>query len=193
MNKKYEFTEETKVVRGCILHRIKRLKDVAIGGWIEKDSNLSHEGKAWVSGDAEVSGGAWVSGDAEVSGDARVSGGAWVSGKAMVSDNARILDNAWVSGNAEVLDNAWVSGDARVSGKEKITKSPINIIGIAHNVTITKKYMTIGCQTKTIADWEKITEHDAISMDGVSGSNFYRFFKHTLLSLIKYHTQVEVE
>lgn len=31
-----------------------------IGGWIEKEENLS--GNAWVSGDARVSGNAWVSG-----------------------------------------------------------------------------------------------------------------------------------
>ena len=35
-----------------------------LGGYIEKEKNLSQEGDAWVSGDARVYGNAWVSGDA---------------------------------------------------------------------------------------------------------------------------------
>ena len=44
-----------------------------VGGFVEKEANLSQEGDAWVSGDAQVYGDAWVSGDARVSGNARVS------------------------------------------------------------------------------------------------------------------------
>ena len=53
-----------------------------MGGYIEKEENLSQSGNAWVYGDARVSGNAKVSGDAEVSGDAKVSGNAEVSGNA---------------------------------------------------------------------------------------------------------------
>lgn len=54
--KKYEFTGETKRVelwnRTATLHRIKAtvefgfVKVGELGGWIEKEENLSHEGKA---------------------------------------------------------------------------------------------------------------------------------------------------
>ena len=74
--KKFEFTGETKQVellfRTATLHRIKAVAEFGIvkvgdlGGWIEKEENLSHEGKAWVCGDAEVCGDAKVCGDAEV-------------------------------------------------------------------------------------------------------------------------------
>ena len=74
--KKYEFTGETKEVRvlfrTAVLHRIRAtvsfgLVEVGeLGGWIEKEENLSHEGKAWVWGNAEVCGDAKVCGDAEV-------------------------------------------------------------------------------------------------------------------------------
>ena len=74
--KKYEFTGETKQVelwnRTAMLHRIRAtvefgfVKVGELGGWIEKEENLSHEGKAWVCGDAEVWGNAKVCGDAEV-------------------------------------------------------------------------------------------------------------------------------
>nr|WP_243647439.1 hypothetical protein [[Ruminococcus] torques] len=56
-----------------------------LGGYIEKEENLSHMGDAWVSGDARISGDAQVSGDAWVFGDAQVFGDALVSGDARVS------------------------------------------------------------------------------------------------------------
>lgn len=68
--KKYEFTGETKQVelwnRTAMLHRIRAtvefgfVKVGELGGWIEKEENLSHEGKAWVWGNAEVCGDAEV-------------------------------------------------------------------------------------------------------------------------------------
>ena len=86
--KKYEFTGETKEIRllfrTATLHRIRATVAFGIvevgdlGGWIEKEENLSHEGKAWVWGNAEVCGDAKVWGNAEVCGDAEVWGNAEV-------------------------------------------------------------------------------------------------------------------
>ena len=74
--KKFEFTGETKTInlffRTATLHRIRAVAEFGLvkigdlGGWIEKEENLSHEGKAWVWGNAEVWGNAKVCGDAEV-------------------------------------------------------------------------------------------------------------------------------
>lgn len=68
--KKFEFTGETKTIslffRTATLHRIRAVAEFGLvkigdlGGWIEKEENLSHEGKAWVCGDAEVWGNAEV-------------------------------------------------------------------------------------------------------------------------------------
>ena len=86
--KKYEFTGETKEIRllfrTATLHRIRATVAFGIvevgdlGGWIEKEENLSHEGKAWVWGNAEVWGNAKVWGNAEVWGNAKVCGDAEV-------------------------------------------------------------------------------------------------------------------
>ena len=86
--KKYEFTGETKEIkllfRTVTLHRIRATVAFGIveagdlGGWIEKEENLSHEGKAWVWGNAKVYGDAEVYGDAKVCGDAEVWGNAEV-------------------------------------------------------------------------------------------------------------------
>lgn len=94
MNRKYEFTGETRNWIGRTLHRIRAVRDFGdvkagdLGGWIEKESNLSNDGNAWVYGDARVSG------NAEVYGDAWVYGNAWVSGNALVCGRKHIL---WIS------------------------------------------------------------------------------------------------
>lgn len=71
MNKKFELTTETKVVFGITLHRIRALVAFGsveageLGGWIEKEENLSADGNAWVSGNARVYGAGaifWVGG-----------------------------------------------------------------------------------------------------------------------------------
>ena len=71
---KFELTAETKIVFGIKLFRIRALKAIAqfdvkvgdLGGWVEKENNLSQDGDAWVSGNAMVYGDAWVYGDGDV-------------------------------------------------------------------------------------------------------------------------------
>ena len=74
--KKFELTTDSIKRNGVTLYRIKSLIDFEdvkagdLGGYVEKEENLSQSGNAWVYGNAEVSGDACVSGDARVSGDA---------------------------------------------------------------------------------------------------------------------------
>ena len=78
--KKYKLTDETIEFDGNILHRIKALKNFSnvhegdLGGWIEKEENLSHNGDCWVGGNAKAFGNAWVYGDAWVYGWFEISG-----------------------------------------------------------------------------------------------------------------------
>ena len=91
MNKKYELTDETKGIGGITLHRIRALRDIPsvkvksgdLGGWIEKESNLTQYGDAEVSDNATVCGNAKVSGDAEVRNfqDYAVHKNSWSSGR----------------------------------------------------------------------------------------------------------------
>ena len=136
--RKYELTEETKTLAdGTVLHRIRAVKDFALadgtevlagdlGGWIEKEYNLSHGGYAWVYGDARVYGDAKVCGDARVYGDARVFGDALVYGyaevfgDALVYGDAEVYGDALVYGDARVFGYARVYGDARVSGYAEV-------------------------------------------------------------------------
>ena len=76
--KKFELTAESKINWfGRTLYRIKACIDFTtisgdevkagdLGGFVEKESNLSHNGKAWVYGNAEVWGNAKVWGNASI-------------------------------------------------------------------------------------------------------------------------------
>lgn len=126
MPKKYVLTDEVKWIGGHKLHRIKAIVsfgDVVcgeLGGYIEKEINLSHEGHAWIynnakiCGDAEVYGNAKVYGNATVWGDAEVYGDASVCGRAEVGSGARIYNDARVYGDARVGGDAIVYGNAEV-------------------------------------------------------------------------------
>lgn len=114
MERKYELTNETIFFNGLTLYRIWAVKDFAdvkagdLGGWIEKEVNLSQADDAWVYDYAKVYG------------RARVFDNAKVYGRAMIFDNANVYGNAcvcgiaWVYGNARVCGDTWVCGRARV-------------------------------------------------------------------------------
>ena len=122
--KKYELTnltieDQDSSGRTIVVHRIRSLRSFKVtkwvcgkevvaevrigdlGGYVEKEENLSHSGKAWVDDIAVVFG------------DAEVSDNAWVGGYALVHDRAKVYGSAKVRdtricGHTEVRDNAVV-------------------------------------------------------------------------------------
>jgi len=188
--KKYELTSEFKFnVFGVKVFQIKALIEIKqlgietgdLGGFIEKESNLSQQNNAWVYGNAQVYGDAWVSGDAlvcdnarvsgnahvfgdaqvcgnaRVSGDAQVYGDAWVYGNAQVSSNAQVYGDARVYGNAQVSDNALVYGNARVYGNAKLESvyCIAHIQTIKYGITATNIGISIGCELHSYLHWLK--------------------------------------
>lgn len=118
MEKKYEMTNETIEVCGHILHRIRACRNIKfsdgtgvkqgdLGGFIEVEDNLSHEGNAWVADNAKVYGNAKVFDNALVFSNANVYGNAKVYGAAKVYGNTEVYGNAWIYGNAQVSDG-WI-------------------------------------------------------------------------------------
>ena len=83
------------------MYRIKALKKFGnvkkgdLGGFIEKEDNLSQDGNCWIYDDAKV------------------------YDEARVSDNAKVYGNAEVYGRAHVAGSTVVSGDAKVPGNAK--------------------------------------------------------------------------
>ena len=101
--KKFKLTKTKKEYFGTTLFQIEALISFGnvskgdLGGWVEKEENLSQEDNAWVYDNAKVYDNAEVSSNAWVSGNARVSGNAWVYG------NARVFGNAEVFGKLKLL------------------------------------------------------------------------------------------
>jgi UDP-3-O-[3-hydroxymyristoyl] glucosamine N-acyltransferase len=103
------------------------------GGYIENDSNLSHEGLCWVGDSARiygnarvvdnsvVYGNAMIYGSAVVSGNARIHGHADVGGAARIAEDANIPDQASVAGEARVAGNANIAGYANVYGNALVS------------------------------------------------------------------------
>ena len=100
MLKKYKITEE-RHPKNPKIGRIEALIDFGDvkkgdkGGFIEKEENLSHDGEAWVYGNAKVYGNAEVYGDAEVYGNAEVCDNAKVYGDAEATTVVKTFGNAF--------------------------------------------------------------------------------------------------
>jgi len=119
MKNKYEFTDEIIEHNNSILHRIKALKDFGeapyevhkgdLGGFIEKEDNLSQDGDCWVYYNAKVCNDAIVFDDAIIYNGAQVYDNANVFGFAKVYGNAQVYDNTQIFGNTEICGNAEVS------------------------------------------------------------------------------------
>ncbi len=156
---KYKFTERTMEYLNKTLHQIEAVRDFGnikkgtIGGWIEKESNLSHEGECWVAGNAVVCGdaqvfeGAKVYGNAEVCGNAEVYGDAEVSEDAKVGGNAKVYENAKVWGNAQVFGDAWVYGNAEVWGNAQVFGN-----ALVYGSTIGKKNQNLPEELSTLPE-----------------------------------------
>jgi len=167
---KYKFTERTKEYQNITLHEIEAVRDFGnikkgtVGGWIEKESNLSHEGECWVAGNAKVFGNALVYGDAQVYGDAVVYGDAWVYGDAEVFENAKVWGNAqvfgdaWVYGNAEVWGNAQVFGNALVYGSILGKKNQVLPEELSTLPECIEEVTIRGEKYKKVTKWEKVSE-----------------------------------
>jgi hypothetical protein len=111
--RKFELTDHTLQLAGVgVLYRIRALIDIPrhgvkagdMGGWVEREDNLSHEGEAWISDIACVFD------------NALIAGNALVSGKAHVYGNVQIAGRAHVYGRAIVFGNVQIAGSARLSG-----------------------------------------------------------------------------
>ena len=133
--KKYKIRKDLSYTfDGHKLYRVESLKDFgnvkkgSVGGFIEKEDNLSQEGNCWIFLDAKVFGNAIINGFAQVCDNSVVFDNAQVRGYSKVKNNARVFnnarmedcsivkDNAQVYGNSLLLDNAQVCDNAHLIG-----------------------------------------------------------------------------
>lgn len=103
-----------------------------LGGYVEHEYNLSHEGNCWIYDNAIVAENATVSGNAtlhdnaivtenaSIYGDAKLYNNVIVTGKSKVFECARLYDNAYVTSRASIYGSARISGRSYISGNAKI-------------------------------------------------------------------------
>lgn len=110
--KKYRFTGETIEYKGVVLNRIQAIidfldvKEGDLGGWIEKEENLSQEGGCWVYDESKAL------------------GYTKISGLALVSDNSVVIDSE-ISGHAIVVGSK-VTSYSKVTGGTMVSGSKIS-------------------------------------------------------------------
>lgn len=160
MEKKYEFTGQCKMLwNGVHVRQIRAVRPIhnfldtipagRVGGWIESEKNLSHDGGCWVAGNAVVYGDAVVKDDAVIMEDGVVSGrsiihqcatvkdhahikhDAVIGGCAVVEGHTSVNDNGHVQGNAHLKHDAAVIGHAVVGGNVLLSCTSV-IAGTAH-------------------------------------------------------------
>lgn len=108
--KKYELTDGTIIYKGKTLHRIKRIADGQLGGFIEHEGNLSQDGTAWIGDKAKAYDNAKVFDNAMLLDEAEAYGNSNVYG------NATLAGNSAIYGNARAFGWAWLKQDARLYG-----------------------------------------------------------------------------
>lgn len=159
MNKKFELLLNSKIeYKGKTLYRIKALRDFGyvfegeVGGYVQSEDNLSHNGDCWVFDNAKVFNSARIHDDArifenaKVYDEAEVFGSAKIYGNAKIYDEAGIFDNATIFENARVCNNARIKYNAIVCGNAKIERDTI----IGQISTSYKKVFQYQCKKRVL-------------------------------------------
>ncbi|WP_375656308.1 hypothetical protein [Bartonella sp. MR63HLJHH] len=173
MQKKFALTNETRVFGNHTLYRIKALKDFSdvkagdLGGFIEKEDNLSHDGNCWVYDEALVFKNGHVYENARVYDNAIVAGyvydNAHVYGNAVISDNSHVYDNAYVYGKAIIYDNAYVYDNARVYENARIANN-VHVFENAHIHGIAVIRENVGGSTKIKTYTERLSPYGELEI-----------------------------
>ena len=134
---KYILTTQTKECNGKTLYRIQATKDFCyvktgqLGGYIEKEENLSQYGDCWVHHDACLNDNAYVDGNSIICDNAKVHGNArvhnsYVGGFSSIGedvvlvDKVCVMENSQLFGQAKLYSGVIVTNNAKVYGHAAI-------------------------------------------------------------------------
>ena len=144
MNKKYEFTNVVMEVvsdttcEKTLLHQIISLIDIGdisagtVGGFIESEENLSHDGNCWVGECGIAMGNSRVYEDAVVTSYGIVKDNANIHGSCIIRGGAVICNRAEIFGNTIIDGDIVVMNDARIGN----TECSINMISDTKNILV---------------------------------------------------------
>lgn len=130
-------TDISKRIGPFTVYRIEALREFGsvkkgeLGGWIEKEANLSQRGTCWVYNDAAVFNDAMVTDKAMIGGQANVYGYAHVLDNAIVTGHSRVYDNALLENDIIITGYATICGNVRIYNRAQIYNC-VEIFGNAH-------------------------------------------------------------
>lgn len=220
MQQKYKLNRDINLRIGeKTVYMIEALRDFGdvsagdLGGFIESEDNLSHDGNCWVYHNAMVYSNGRVNQDAKIKDQARVYDYGMVSESAVISGQAEVFQRALVYGkvhvgglstvygaaqvfgdveiigHSRVHDDAWVYGNFKIDGyaniTQKCTEKPIVLTGFTYDVTIMDDHISIDCQTKTFDEWRAVTREEAYAMNGKESLRFFKHIPDTLEFLVQ--------
>ena len=134
MEKKYIMTNITKEVDGRTLHRIVAIKSFAyfedrdvnqgdLGGWIEKEENLSHEGDCWVYDEAMVMDNSYICESSKIEDNVIIKGNSVIRGEIIIANDVVIDGNIYIRTSGEISGNAKLFGNIKIyRGNDKNSK-----------------------------------------------------------------------
>ena len=196
-NRKYEILmdeENTIEWGGRVLHRIKALKDFGdvkkgdIGGFVEKETNLSHEGNCWIYDNAKAMDNSKVYGNSRMYGYSKMYGNSGMYGYSTMFAYSELYDNS------EMYNNSTLKNKTRLYGK--LVSSVDDFIEIQNPqgrlVTCVKKgnkiLYNVGCQNEiTEETFKDRIEHE----DGGLKQNPHRIYYYKIIEMAKLYFGVK--
>lgn len=177
IDKKYELVEsDSKRINGNkTVFRIKALRNFSdvkagdLGGYVESEDNLSHEGTCWIYGDAIVYDNARILDDAKIFNNARIFNNANVFGHAKVNDTCWVFGTAQVFGSANIFNDSLILDDARVFKEASVNHSIVCKNAKVHGV-INLKDAIIGSNASIIFN----KDYSIIQFPGCSAITLFR-------------------
>lgn len=140
-------------LRSTKLYRVEALKDFHdvkrgdVGGYIEKEENLSQEGNCWVYDNSCVFGDAHICDAGSTHHYAKAYDNAKISDFAALYDCSQASGRTKISGNVELHDNVQASGHTYISGYTKLYRYVhiCNETTISGNTEISGHMSFCGC------------------------------------------------
>ena len=156
IKKKYAFTGRTMLFEGRKLKQIYYVRNVSIfaktgdiGGWIEHEGNLSHDGDCIVLQHAKVFGNAKVMGNAKIIENAIVKDNAILKDDSLLTDDSIVGSDTIVGGEVLIIGSSVVnffeintSNDGHIMGSSVISDSKIEATGIILNTKVHKSTLS---------------------------------------------------
>lgn len=133
MNKKYLLTKKYITHNNHKLQRIVAIKSFGtvkegdIGGYVEREENLSQYNNSWIYDNSKVYENAHISDDAEIRENASIGGystiyeDAHIFGNAIIRGSCHILGRAFVCDNSILRGEFWLTGDSKITGSSNIS------------------------------------------------------------------------